>query len=132
MLYEYSVGPRVRILWALYGRTSSENNFRFCPGYNTDNHDCGDVALSLTIVRHVSLLLFLLMYNFGNECKKLLRRLFLRMCFISSSLHFQIIFNFRELCDGKMNCTLSASSELFGNPCTETTKYLRLLYYCSE
>ena len=51
----FYTGSRLRILWALYGRTSSDDNYTACPGYNTDVSDCGEVSSSLTVVRYVGI-----------------------------------------------------------------------------
>ncbi|XP_072028695.1 uncharacterized protein [Amphiura filiformis] len=36
----------------------------------------------------------------------------------------------QEVCDGKQSCNINASSEVFGDPCSGTDKYLQIEYEC--
>nr|XP_054602271.1 L-rhamnose-binding lectin SML-like [Nothobranchius furzeri] len=35
-----------------------------------------------------------------------------------------------ENCDGENSCSITASNNVFGDPCVGTFKYLHVIYYC--
>jgi len=99
-----SAGRSITVMRANYGRFSSS----VCPGSDTTNtgSDTTNTGSDTT--------------NTGSDTTN-------TECIQPTTLR-----QIQALCGGRRSCSVAVSSTVFGDPCTGTSKYLQLLYTCTE